>query len=590
MKRIAKAVSCLLLLAFVCIVVAAPVSTGTRHHPLLGGSEKIKWLLRDEFTTALSAGSVNGTAAEPGPGGNRAVTDTSSKISIASNLLTFSGGTAADYSTVLSYSALSRLSGSALIYQINLADVTHYWYAGWDDLSIKGNTSSIRMTYGTNGDAYGPSSLGTFAALTNYYIAVICRTTGYYIFIKGGAFTNWTLLWVDPTRNAATVSAAYRSWDASFTSDFVRNLTYPWLPTTLLSDGFDGTWGTTDGLGHAEGVAGGLGAGGNGRAWLDGGAWALSGGYAYGTPVLGAELNSGNLVVGKWYSITATQVDYFFTGCAVGNTFRATAATALDANNKVKLMPQGGLLALSLQTTTDCFVEQVIHARTLGTQVGVAQSDVSFACSTTGHSAGSNDIALTSLSKAVTTNDTITIAGTIYTVSAVGAYSSGSQTVTLASDPGVVAAGAKIGVDWANWNGVLFYLDGAGNIKVDEVKAGVYTNRSSVAATFVADKRFIVRKIGTEYRWFFNEALVGSSTAVDAASQVGLYWGMFSTDATNTIDSMVIYASGSEGQYNLLNRFSEIRVSWEFYLKYFVCLAIILGGIIFINKHRGRRR
>ena len=51
------------------------------------------WILRDEFNTALSAGSVHGTTSEPS-GHTRTVKDTENKISIADGKLTFSGGKA----------------------------------------------------------------------------------------------------------------------------------------------------------------------------------------------------------------------------------------------------------------------------------------------------------------------------------------------------------------------------------------------------------------------------------------------------------------------------------------------------------------
>lgn len=53
------------------------------------------------------------------------------------------------------------------------------------------------------------------------------------------------------------------------------------------------------------------------------------------------EQSSGNLVVGAWYQITATQANYFYAGCAVGDTWRATAATALTAANKVIEIVEG---------------------------------------------------------------------------------------------------------------------------------------------------------------------------------------------------------------------------------------------------------
>ena len=56
------------------------------------------------------------------------------------------------------------------------------------------------------------------------------------------------------------------------------------------------------------------------------------------TPTLGAEENSGTLVVGTWYQITASELNHFYAGSAVDDTFWATATTALDANNKVKAL------------------------------------------------------------------------------------------------------------------------------------------------------------------------------------------------------------------------------------------------------------
>lgn len=50
----------------------------------------------------------------------------------------------------------------------------------------------------------------------------------------------------------------------------------------------------------------------------------------------GAEENSGTTVAYGVYEITATEVNHFFAGCAIGNVFPSNGAIALDANNKVK--------------------------------------------------------------------------------------------------------------------------------------------------------------------------------------------------------------------------------------------------------------
>ena len=47
------------------------------------------------------------------------------------------------------------------------------------------------------------------------------------------------------------------------------------------------------------------------------------------------ELSSGTLSIGTWYQITATQSNHFYMGCNVGDVFQAAAATTLDASDRV---------------------------------------------------------------------------------------------------------------------------------------------------------------------------------------------------------------------------------------------------------------
>jgi hypothetical protein len=56
---------------------------------------------------------------------------------------------------------------------------------------------------------------------------------------------------------------------------------------------------------------------------------------AYGT--LGAEQNSGVIVLYAVYKITACQTNFFYTGCTVGDTFVCGTVKTCDSNNKVQL-------------------------------------------------------------------------------------------------------------------------------------------------------------------------------------------------------------------------------------------------------------
>jgi hypothetical protein len=121
-----------------------------------------------------------------------------------------------------------------------------------------------------------------------------------------------------------------------------------------------------------------------------------------------------------------------------------------------------------------------------------------------------------------------------------------------------VSADDWVGVDWASWNGSLHYFDGAGNLKIDEILAGVYTNRESAACAFSAGDRLIIRKIGSEYRAFYAGVLKGTESAVVAEAMTGLYWGMFSTLAANTITSFVVYDTGNvTNAYSTLDKYSR---------------------------------
>lgn len=55
-----------------------------------------------------------------------------------------------------------------------------------------------------------------------------------------------------------------------------------------------------------------------------------------GKEILGAEQSSGEIVINGLYKITATQTNFFYTGCAVGDIFACGTIKICDANNKVQ--------------------------------------------------------------------------------------------------------------------------------------------------------------------------------------------------------------------------------------------------------------
>lgn len=239
----------------------------------------IVYLARDDFMTDRAAGAIDGTAAEPGPG-TRTVTDASSKITISADMLRVATG-AADGSG-LWLPALTRSPGLLCVFSINIqSDVV---YIGFDSDQSGAVVAAIAFF---GGDLYSiaeaiPFTVGAYANATDYKFTVVLRANGAYLFVKGGAFAQQTLLRAADANSGSPVYPGISvDTTGALTIDAMHVPAALWLPEPLASDGFASAFGSTDGLGHAEGVVGGLGSGGAGVAWTQrAGTWTVAGGKA----------------------------------------------------------------------------------------------------------------------------------------------------------------------------------------------------------------------------------------------------------------------------------------------------------------------
>jgi hypothetical protein len=253
-----------------------------------GGGLAEAYRLNDTFTTDRAAGAVNGTAAEPGPGVRTAI-DTNSKLSIFGGDLNFVTGGVGARDPGVWYGRLARAAGRMIVADAQMA-------ASGLEIGFGTAVGSTGITWrlaGTNlalRHAGVVLSVGVAALDTAYAIAVILRgDAGAMFLIKGGAFSNWTLGWISASSTAEdnfpTVHAITATTVA--TADDIRVPALKWLPVPVISDGFS-AWGSSDGLGHAEGIAGGIGSGGGGVAWTATvGTWGASGGVAAASALTG---------------------------------------------------------------------------------------------------------------------------------------------------------------------------------------------------------------------------------------------------------------------------------------------------------------
>lgn len=193
----------------------------------------LAYTLNDQFTTDRAAGAVNGTSAEP-TGGTRTVTDTNSKLSISGSQLSFATGGSTAGNPGLWYGSVSRSTGKVLLSAVNRTsgNDTIFGFDANQSYPLSGHGFDLS---GTTLFSYGQSTtaLGTLLAATNYTTAIVLRSTGAYYYVKGGVYTNWTLIWIDSAGSTATLypSIYAHSTDIVLTADNLRIPTSTWLPT-----------------------------------------------------------------------------------------------------------------------------------------------------------------------------------------------------------------------------------------------------------------------------------------------------------------------------------------------------------------------
>lgn len=175
--------------------------TATKLLTLFGSTISPPYLVRDQFTTNLSAGSVNGTLAEPGPG-TRTVVDSGNHLSIASNRVVASAAAAND-DPILHYGGRTPQAG--LTAKWTLRFVTLFGASGWVLSATPGGVPTLGFQRNAANTIVPvpPNGGGDLVVTANVdYTAWACQfAQGGALFLQGGSgtytYTNPTLLWVD---------------------------------------------------------------------------------------------------------------------------------------------------------------------------------------------------------------------------------------------------------------------------------------------------------------------------------------------------------------------------------------------------------
>lgn len=185
-------------------------------------------LLNDEFTTAQAAPLGQIRIAEPGPGRLTVkATPTGAAFSISGGKLVVarntSGSAYADYGMMLD-SVIERQPG-LVCYGVVSSSIISGISFGFTSLRTMSDaaTATIKVV-GANDvrGADGASGLLTspvFAGSTDYELAVVLRGSGSMAFIRGGAYSGWTLIWVGTRDVTMNLYAQFANFNSAATLD-----------------------------------------------------------------------------------------------------------------------------------------------------------------------------------------------------------------------------------------------------------------------------------------------------------------------------------------------------------------------------------
>jgi hypothetical protein len=517
---------------------------------LFGGD--IAYALRDLFTAALAAGSVNGTTAEP-TGQTRTVTDTNNKLSITSGVLNFATGGAGAGDPGLWYPAQTTVLGTVLLGNITPGSTSPAGSIGWDTAAAGIIQDCLSLITGSVLQAVAAGtgvSVGTFTNGSTYTIIIIPRANGFWFLIKGGSeYPTTKMVWLNTVGAAGSWLAAVGVSTGTIGIFTVDNMRVPqslYIPSPLAYDTFtraNGALGSTEATGPDGQNLSAL-------AWaFTTGIWTISTNAAIATPVSGAE----TIVNGSFGSDTAWTKG---AGWAIASG-TANATTASSDLSQTTPPLTVGVWYNSIYTIS-------------GFAAGTVQAVIGgVAMPTHGSNSGFSEIALAGTTDFLMRGAGFT--GSLDNISVkplplADLFSSVQvSTADVIADVGLTIGSATTGgkpvglvlnLDSTSnpQNFILCYHDGKGNIVLQECVAGTYgAAKFTTAVTYSAGAVLRVIRDGTSCRVFYNNAAV--STVQTMTANTNTKHGLFSTHSANSMDGFTLWNRGVDGSYSTLDQY-----------------------------------
>lgn len=228
-------------------------------------------VLDEEFAIAESAPVATPHICSPGPG-TLVFTQNDGQFSISSGKLQIPQQATPVFGDLGYVSqSINRTIGMAVRYELTRTGggANKEIIVGWASSNSLSTSllrhgiylSGVNIFFWASAGAFTPLVSTSFADSTSYQIAIVLRSPGSFAFIKGGVFTNWTLLWVDDLVSTAGMFATLNNFTATATEDYghANQLPSPFnsnngiatFVNTSLASGNTFT-GTADGLAYFE--------------------------------------------------------------------------------------------------------------------------------------------------------------------------------------------------------------------------------------------------------------------------------------------------------------------------------------------------
>lgn len=222
--------------------------------PMFGAANNVTFLYREQFTADESAPLATPRTAAPGPG-SFVLVQTDGQFSTSGGKLVFPAQTTAATGDqgIRSSATLTRTAGLAMSARISTNAVNKTFNVGFSTSSavpslttnatqcMSAGSLSSRITANV---ANVQVPCGDFAINTEYDLCVVLLASGALYLIRGGAYLDWTLLYVDSSVSSATLYSFFGNYNAVGTLDnwVVAQLGAPLTDSAnLLTDSEAGT-------------------------------------------------------------------------------------------------------------------------------------------------------------------------------------------------------------------------------------------------------------------------------------------------------------------------------------------------------------